>query len=575
MGIQNKINHKVFYILMLLGVVILSVFVVLPLLHQGFFPMHDDTQIGRIGQMTKALLDGQFPVRWVRDLGFGYGYPIYNFYAPLPFYMGSLFQLMGFNVLDATKLTFGFALLFSAVTMFIFANEFFGTVAGIVSAIIYVYFPYHAVDTYVRGNLDELLAYAFLPLVFLAFYKLFNYARGIQVSFPIRLVLLLAVSVSLVTLSHNLSAFMIGIIFVPLGIASIFFVPRKSTYILWLASAAVLSVALSAFYIIPAVSEMHFSNVLSQVGGGSYYADHFVCPSQLLNSPWGFGGSVKGCVDGMSFKLGKDNILFLILALLIFAVSWLRKDYTDSFIKLSFVALLGYSLWLILPWSLVLWKVVPFMAFLQFPWRFLIFVGFSLSAIVGMGVFVANKTFHVPRSLLLVVAAFLVAGTVWYNARLFTPQSYNVQPIGYYSSPEYLKWYVSKQSSEYLPKNFQHISSGKMIATQPVSVVSGNVQLQTVKHTSTNLAVKFNALQSSVIHFNLAYYPNWKYILDSQHVPITIQKNGVSVAVPVGEHTLSAQYSQTTVEKIADGVSIIALLVVLILLIRVQYRRSL
>src|SRR3989338_10214440 len=91
---------------LLIITIILSWFAIRPLTIAGFFPVHDDTQPARIYEMAKALKFGQFPVRWVPDLGYGYGYPLFNFYAPLPYYFGAAFYLFGFNVLSATKLMY-------------------------------------------------------------------------------------------------------------------------------------------------------------------------------------------------------------------------------------------------------------------------------------------------------------------------------------------------------------------------------------------------------------------------------------------------------------------------------------
>ncbi|HLB60849.1 MAG TPA: hypothetical protein VJL83_04575, partial [Patescibacteria group bacterium] len=60
----------------LLVVLILSIPTILPLFNKGMFTMHDDTQVVRVQQMAAALADGQLPVRWVQDLGYGYGYPL-------------------------------------------------------------------------------------------------------------------------------------------------------------------------------------------------------------------------------------------------------------------------------------------------------------------------------------------------------------------------------------------------------------------------------------------------------------------------------------------------------------------
>src|SRR5258708_36779041 len=59
-----------------------------PLLVPGFFPIHDDTQVARVFEMTKALKDGMLPVRWSQHLGYGFGYPVFNFYDPFAYYLG-------------------------------------------------------------------------------------------------------------------------------------------------------------------------------------------------------------------------------------------------------------------------------------------------------------------------------------------------------------------------------------------------------------------------------------------------------------------------------------------------------
>src|SRR5687768_13108845 len=67
-------------ILIILLVLLLSLLSILPLFSQGFFPIHDDTQVARVSEMSNALKDGMLPVRWSENLGYGYGYPIFNFY---------------------------------------------------------------------------------------------------------------------------------------------------------------------------------------------------------------------------------------------------------------------------------------------------------------------------------------------------------------------------------------------------------------------------------------------------------------------------------------------------------------
>ena len=193
-------------------VIILSIFSILPFFHAGFFPVHDDTQVTRIFEMGKSLGDGMFPVRWVSNLGYGYGYPIFNFYSPLPYYIGGFLSLIGFDSLLATKITFVLALLLSGIFMYYLSREFFGKFPAIVSSAVYLYFPYHAVNTYVRGDLDELYAYIFLPLVFLGLYKIFYIQEKKYFDRNFYWLILSGISVSLVVVSHNLSSFMLFLI---------------------------------------------------------------------------------------------------------------------------------------------------------------------------------------------------------------------------------------------------------------------------------------------------------------------------------------------------------------------------
>ena len=103
----------------LLLVLLLSLWAIAPFFQPGFFPIHDNTQIIRVQQMSQALQEDQFPVRWVGDLGYGFGYPIFNFYAPLVYYLGAFFHLIGLNVLLATKVIFVLGIVFSGLFMYL------------------------------------------------------------------------------------------------------------------------------------------------------------------------------------------------------------------------------------------------------------------------------------------------------------------------------------------------------------------------------------------------------------------------------------------------------------------------
>src|SRR5258708_2311062 len=125
-------------------IIVLSFWSIKPFLGSGFFTMHDDTQVARVFEMGKALHDGMFPVRWVADLGYNYGYPLFNFYAPLAYYLGGMITFLSVDALAATKLMMVLGILLAGLGMYFFAREFWGETGGVVTGMLYLYAPYHA-----------------------------------------------------------------------------------------------------------------------------------------------------------------------------------------------------------------------------------------------------------------------------------------------------------------------------------------------------------------------------------------------------------------------------------------------
>jgi len=204
----------------------------------GYFNMHDDLQMMRQLEMEKCFLDGQIPCRWVPDMGYGYGFPLFNFYPPLPYLIGEIFRVVGFSFIDTAKFTFALSFVVSGITMYLLAKEFFGKAGGVVSSIFYVWAPYHSVDVYVRGAMNEAWALAFFPLIFLFSYKLIKTGKGI---------IPLAFAYAGLLMSHNLMV----MIFTPLfGLWCLIFILRENKWkiISRLLASGVLALGLAAFY---------------------------------------------------------------------------------------------------------------------------------------------------------------------------------------------------------------------------------------------------------------------------------------------------------------------------------------
>lgn len=435
-------------------ILVLSFFAFKPLLNPGFFPIHDNTQVARVFEMTKSLHAGMFPVRWVSDLGYGFGYPIFNFYAPLSYYAGSVFNIVGFDALIATKIMMLLGIILAGVFMYLFVSELFGKTSGVVASLFYVYAPYHALDIYVRGDVAEFFAYAFIPLVFYGLWKVYKKRSWIFVSVS-------ALGYAGIILSHNLTAMMISpfIALYILLLAISLYKKKNNASISYLFISIFLGIVISCFYWLPALLEMSNTNVMSIIGGGSHYADHYACISQLWTSNWGYAGSTKGCVDGFSLMIGKLHIIvsllsFLGLIILVFLKKQKINNEKTIIIGASFLAFV-FSLFLTIEASGFIWNNIPLMEFLQFPWRFLLVASFFASVLAGsfiwiIGLFPFKKIFpHFTVE----ISALLVILLLFLNIKFFTVQKIINVSANYYTNEYSLKWTTSKISDEYLPKN--------------------------------------------------------------------------------------------------------------------------
>ncbi len=59
----------------------------------------------RVYALDRAVQQGIIYPRWLMDLAYGYGYPMFNFYPPLAEFLAESFHLVGFDFAAAIKAT--------------------------------------------------------------------------------------------------------------------------------------------------------------------------------------------------------------------------------------------------------------------------------------------------------------------------------------------------------------------------------------------------------------------------------------------------------------------------------------
>lgn len=523
-----------------------------PILTSGYFPMHDDTQVGRVVVMGRALRNGQLPVRWVSDLGYGLGYPIFNFYGPLPYYVGGFSYALGVSGLTATKIMFVTGILLSGLTMYAFASSVFGRMGGLLAGLLYLYAPYHAVQIYVRGAVGEFWALSFFPLVAWGFWQML-YPKRRKLG-----VLLGGIGMAGVILSHTILGFTTTI-FITLALSGYWlmrYVRRTLDSSLLTSHLLLLLVGLglSAFFWLPAIFEIHYTSVALQVGSSANFRDHFVCFGQLWNSSWGFGGSAPGCIDGMSFKLGKLHVILSAASLLY--VLTRGKKLRSLVVAVTLASLV--SIFLMLEISRPIWELIPGFPYVQYPWRFLSYAIFGLS-FVGAGALSWFPNKFIRWTSVTLVIIFILS----MNDKLFIPQYIYEKPAKDFESETELTWRVSKTSDEYLPPEIIKPQGSNDIVRETITHAQ-DVAVDREIDTETYVKSSLSTTRETEIVVNRAYFPGWQYMINGKEVEPRIENGLPYVKVFKGNSTLEVRFTNTPIRLVGNTISLLCLTVLII-----------
>ena len=221
----------------------------------------------RLHQIAGALRDGHFPVRWMTDAAFGLGYPMFNYYAALPFYLGAILHFFGFGLIAAVKLTQWLGFVLAAGAMWGLVRHFTRSrEAASQAAVAYTFAPYHLVNVYVRGDsLSEFWAMGLFPLILWTAAQLWERRDAGRL-------IVFSLSYAALILTHNISA----LIFSPFLLLFILFLVRRTQWkrVRSLAAGLLLGFALAAF-LVGGFGPTRPVRLVAQTSGYFHYSNHF------------------------------------------------------------------------------------------------------------------------------------------------------------------------------------------------------------------------------------------------------------------------------------------------------------
>ncbi len=525
--------------------------------------MHDDLQMMRQLEMEKCFIDGQIPCRWVPDMGYGYGFPLFNFYPPLPYLVGQIFRVLQFSFVDTAKLTFALSFIVSGITMYFLAKEFFGKWGGTLSSVFYIWAPYHSVDVYVRGAMNEAWALVWFPLILWTSYRLIKERKKMA-----GWVIGLALSWVGLFLSHNLMVMIFTPVFA-VWCLMFWWKDRNLRTIFQLVIAGVTALGLAAFFTLPAILEQNLIHVDTLTQGYYEYIAHYATIGQLLFSRfWGYGASIWGPNDGMPFQVGHVHwilsLIILVIALFtLFKKKRIKLDKEIYYVVFFTFAFGWFAAFMAHQNSTFIWQHIKPLEFVQFPWRFLtlVILGFSLMAgsIVKFLEPYRKWAFIIPS-----IIAILLIGLNW---NYFIPLGGHMGPLTDEEKFSGAAWDLQRTAGifDYLPETAKF--NPKDPPSTLAEVVKGKGAV-TDMSAGTNWAIfNVDSTGDSTVRINLFQFPIWDMKVDGQktesYIPETEIYGRMYLNLQNGSHSVYLKLVNTPIRSIGNVISLVSWLLLI------------
>jgi len=495
--------------------------------------------------------------------------------------------------------------------MYRLARRWWGPAAALTAALAYTYAPYHLVQIYVRAALAEFAALAWFPWVLLAFVQLWDDPRP-------RRAALAALAFGALMLIHTVSA----LIFVPVLLAFLGFKMAESWWKckkrnvpldpassasagttgahgqgrrapLWAAVALALGGLLASIFWLPMFAERSLIVESQWVPSTYQYASNFVYPSQFFDFAWGYGYSVPGPNDGMSFQLGIMTTVGAIIGTLAAfgLLHWDRRraDAADDPpwpARAEALFLAGISLLAIFamtPASQPVWDALPLVSLVQFPWRLLAVTVTTLALLAGAGVHWLEKRWTAigsPGPFAYVMAVALVLASASY----VSPELQAIRPedespiavmefeLAYPDMRGSTSWAQRQPADSDSPLLPQYLAGEPL---RRAAIVSGSGEVLEQGSRAASAYARVRADSSVRLRFYTYYFPGWRATVDGEAVEVAPDPpNGlIGLTLAPGEHDVRLRFGPTPVRILGAAFSVVALAAVLGLIWIGQTRR--
>jgi hypothetical protein len=517
-------------------VLLLAALIMLPVFIRGFPAGFDAVRHYRwTAQFIDAIRDGALYPRWLPTANNGLGSPVPLYYPPLPFYVSAAFAVVMKDTLFGIELSCWLALALSGLGMFVLARPMMTANASFVAAAIYMAAPYHLLDLYQGATVSEFWSLAWIPF-------LLDALRRVVAAPKPRATGYLAIVYSMLLLTHVPVSFLVTLTLPVFALL----LTRDLWALTRVALALGLGAGIAAIFVVPVIFETRYVGLFFKFD----YRDYFLFEHlrvALTSTRFPKDSSLS------SYLLDTELVAFATLAL--FGVSSVILWLTDrEVLKWSATQ---KAVWLVTCGSFLMstrltapiWKMVPGLSFLFYPWRWLVV------ATAGTAFFAASCTRMIQRypswrSLNITALALVIVFSLSVSALMVWRAPYDRAALegglGRRDAREYRPVWWDGQVRE---ESWQ----------SPAHIESGSCEVQAIDDVGIKQNYLVSAKAESVVTIRPLYFPGWIARVDGAKVQVAPSAEGnIQLTIEPGEHSVALSFEDTwprTLGKLVSALS--------------------
>lgn len=526
----------------------------------------------RIHAMSELLGSGNLWPRWVTYFHLGYGYPVFNFYAPGATYIGGMIELLGFSTVTAYTLVNALAWMIGSIGTYRLARTFLPIPAALLAAMLWVYAPSRFFEFWWQGSLAQTVSAAFIPYLF---YGIVNTSRKPT----LKASLSIAIPCAGIALSHTPMTYITGLFAAPFTILLLIWQYRLQRreaikQAIHIGSGVLLGLGLSTIFLLPMLVELPHIRAASEAPDTvSYLTSNFLRQNDLFVFPQ--------AIDRTDLRLDMPRTLGLIGGILsIIGILGLirHRKYALALLLMSGLVLV---IFMTIESSLDIWLTIPYFRQLRFPERFLRVGAVIVAVLGGCSLLLISRRWQIPVAgiamafVLIQALPIIQPGTDFVNWDNVSPSDEIDMEVtqhnwGTTAYDEFEPIWGDIVPYDPPPDYTAYDHDPFRIPVKETDTINLFPTLQADEPTGNRVTITLT--EPLPVRFRQYYFPGWTATVNGESIEVYPDEQFGLLAIDLsdGEHTVELTYSGTPIQHIATIITAMTIATVIIIAYRTR-----